>query len=144
MQIASSTRSSVIAGSISTRRSTVVVKAGLFDFFKNDKELSIKTAAKKTVAKSVEVAPTKFAFPSLSLPFGGESEEAAAPKKPTVVKAKKPSASSLASLTRPKQGYVYEGNGKSGDREFSTVESMRTGKMRPENIDLNTPRSFWN
>ena len=24
------------------------------------------------------------------------------------------------------------------------VESMRTGKMRPENIDLNTPRSFWN
>ena len=41
-------------------------------------------------------------------------------RKPTVVKAKKPSASSLASLTRPKQGYVYEGNGKSGDREFST------------------------
>ena len=36
--------------------------------------------AKKTVAKSVEVAPTKFALPSLSLTFGGKSEETAAPK----------------------------------------------------------------
>lgn len=41
-------------------------------------------------------------------------------RKPTVVKAKKPAASFMASLTRPKEGYVYEGKGKSGDKEFST------------------------
>jgi len=51
---------------------------------------------------------------------------------------------SKAAVTKqPKQPYAYDGKGWSGPGDFNTVENRRTGKMRPDNIDLNTPRSYW-
>lgn len=154
------------------RPSPVAAKAGLFGFFKGKEEefeeeivepvkkaggpfSFLNGAAKKAAPQAkaaIKKAAPKSSGTSLSsvlsfLPFGGAEAPTPAPAKRAVQAVKKaaPKKAAAPVFTRKaKQPYVYDGSGVEPDQDFSTVEMRRDGKMRPADLDLSKPRSYWN
>ncbi|GAX80771.1 hypothetical protein CEUSTIGMA_g8206.t1 [Chlamydomonas eustigma] len=159
---------------VSSRARTVSVKAGLFDFLKKEEEEEVVVGAPpakkgglfgffnkdeddvrlskatkvinakpvvkaKVAAKAAPDEPKK----GFSLPFFGGAKEEEEPR-PKVTAKKVAPKSNLNLPKKKKEPYVYKSSGVRSDLDFSTVEINRTGKMRPKDIDLEKPRSYWN